>query len=252
MVVYFTGTGNSRYVAEQIAKLLEDELVSINDVVLSEKVLEFNSIKPYVFVAPIHGWRIPTFLENFFVNNVFNGSMRFYVICTCGESSGNAYDYVNKRAIENNVKIKGFAEIVMPNNYVMMYDVPSLDEVRDEIKSQNVVISRVADYIKNDEEFVIKGSSGFKNKLLSGVGYNIFNKFIVNSKDMYTDENCTLCGECVEFCHFDNITVDNKVTWGNGCTHCCSCISQCPTKSIQYKKGTINRKRYYLPENTEL
>ena len=31
MVLYFTGTGNSRYIAERIAKALDDELFSIND-----------------------------------------------------------------------------------------------------------------------------------------------------------------------------------------------------------------------------
>ena len=31
MVLYFTGTGNSRYIASRIAEALNDELFSIND-----------------------------------------------------------------------------------------------------------------------------------------------------------------------------------------------------------------------------
>ena len=31
MVLYFTGTGNSRYIAQRIAKALSDQLLSMND-----------------------------------------------------------------------------------------------------------------------------------------------------------------------------------------------------------------------------
>ncbi len=252
MVLYFTGTGNSRYVAEQIAKELDDELVSINDCLKSNKGTEFNSEKPYVFVGPIYAWRIPQFLVKFFYENTFNGSMRFYVVCTCGESSGNAYNHLVKAAIGNNVRLKGYAEIVMPNNYVMLSDVPTFEESKKNIKAQSTIISRVADYIKNEEDFVINVTSSIKNKVLSSAGYSLFQKFMVSDKGMNTDENCVLCGKCEEFCCFNNIKVSDKVTWGNNCTHCCSCISQCPNKAIQYKKVTANRKRYYLPANTEL
>ncbi len=252
MVLYFTGTGNSRYVAEQIAKKLDDELVSVNDIIKCDEVAECDSEKPYVFVAPIHGWRIPDFLGKFFSKSTFNGSMRFYIIATCAETSGNAYEYLNKVAIVNNVKIKGYAEVIMPNNYVMLYDVPTLDEVEKDIKARHATIDRIIDYIKNDEEFVINDKKSLKNNLLSSVGYNVFHKFIVSSKGLHTDENCDLCGNCVVYCPFNNIKVDSKVKWGSKCVHCCSCISQCPKKAIQYKKNTVNRKRYYLPENTVL
>ena len=33
MVLYFTGTGNSRYIAERIAEALGDKLLSMNDCV---------------------------------------------------------------------------------------------------------------------------------------------------------------------------------------------------------------------------
>lgn len=252
MVLYFTGTGNSRYVAEQIAKALDDELISANDIIKNGEAKEFNSEKPYVMVAPVHGWRVPVFLEKFFNESNFNGSMRFYTIVTCGESSGDSYKFINKVAIANNVKLKGFAEIAMPNNYVMLYDVQTVEEAKEDIVSQKKLIDRIIESIKNDEEFLINNGSSIKKNLLSSAGYNVFQKFVVTSKHFHTDENCNLCGNCVNFCPFNNIKVDNKVTWGQKCHHCCSCISQCPKKAIQYKNVTQNRKRYYLPDNTYL
>ncbi len=251
MVLYFTGTGNSRYVAERIAKELDDEIVSINDIIKINEVAEFHSeSKPYIIVTPIYGWKIPKFIEEFLIKHKFNGSMRFYVIATCGSSTGNAYTHLLDVCVKNNLKLKGFAEVKMPDNYVLMFDVKSLDEVKDDIKASNSHIENLIDRIKNNEEFVIGSNNNIKNKLLSGVVNNVFDKAFVSAKGFHTNENCVLCGNCATNCAFNNIEIRYKVVWGDRCTHCCACIAQCPTKAIDYKKTTQKRKRYYLPENT--
>ena len=53
MILYFTGTGNSRYVADGLADLLGDETVCVNDYIKNNKVGEFNSDTPYVVVFPV-------------------------------------------------------------------------------------------------------------------------------------------------------------------------------------------------------
>ncbi len=255
MVLYFTGTGNSRYVAEQIAEALNDSIVSINDIIKKNEVVELNSVdKPYVIVTPIYGWRIPAFIEKFLIENTLKGTMRFYVICTCGDSSGNAYSHLDKLCIANNIKLKGFAEVIMPENYLLMFDIYSLDDVKQKIVAQNNYINKIALKIKNDEQFVLtrKNKVSIKDKFLSGAVHSVFDRFIVNSKGFHTDNKCVLCGKCENVCPFNNIKVKGKVVWGQDCTHCCSCIAQCPTQAIQYKKATLNRKRYYLPENSKL
>ncbi len=251
MVLYFTGTGNSRYVAEQVAKILNDEIVSINDIIKVGEVVDFDSeIKPYVIVSPIYGWRIPKFIEDFLIKNTFHGSMRFYVIGTCGDGSGNAYNHLLNVCVENNIKLKGFAEVKMPDNYVMLFDVKTLEEARSEILFEYSNILDIANKIKNDEDFILCGRNNIKNRMLSGVVNTAFNKIFVSSKGFHTNASCVLCGQCEVFCAFNNITVKDKVTWGEKCTHCCGCISQCPKQAIEYKKVTQVRNRYYLPENT--
>ena len=37
MILYFSGTGNSRYIAKKLGKLLNDEVVSINSYLKSKK-----------------------------------------------------------------------------------------------------------------------------------------------------------------------------------------------------------------------
>ena len=59
MVLYFTGTGNSRYVAERIAVALGDELLSMNDRIKAGDTSPVTSDERLVIVIPTYAWRIP-------------------------------------------------------------------------------------------------------------------------------------------------------------------------------------------------
>lgn len=50
MILYFSGTGNSRYVARKIAQELNDDLVSLNQLIKEEKTDALLSTnKPFIF-----------------------------------------------------------------------------------------------------------------------------------------------------------------------------------------------------------
>ena len=57
MIFYFSGTGNSKYVAQIIASRIEDDICSINEKLKKEESFSSESLggKPLVFVAPVYG-----------------------------------------------------------------------------------------------------------------------------------------------------------------------------------------------------
>ena len=63
MILYFTGTGNSRYIARKIAQVLGDELLSINEKLKFQNMQPIYAEKRLVFVLPTYGWRIPRVVE---------------------------------------------------------------------------------------------------------------------------------------------------------------------------------------------
>ena len=63
MVLYFTGTGNSRYIAERIAKALDDELFSINDRIKADSREAVDTGSRVVIVAPTYAWRLPVIVS---------------------------------------------------------------------------------------------------------------------------------------------------------------------------------------------
>jgi len=54
MIVYFSGTGNSRYCAEFFAEKLDDEVLDASHYIKHQIAADLVSGKPWVFVAPTY------------------------------------------------------------------------------------------------------------------------------------------------------------------------------------------------------
>ena len=70
MILYFTGTGNSRYVAERVAEVIGDELLDMTERV---KRSDTSTVKAerLVFVTPTYAWRIPKTAEKWIGDTEF-------------------------------------------------------------------------------------------------------------------------------------------------------------------------------------
>ena len=69
MILYFSGTGNSRYIAEVINSVIEDKLVSINECLKNNLIVSLE--QQYIIVCPTYAWRIPRVVEQFIQTNHF-------------------------------------------------------------------------------------------------------------------------------------------------------------------------------------
>lgn len=85
MVLYFTGTGNSRYIAERIAKEAEDKLVNINDKIKGNDNLSIKTDGILIFVIPTYAWRIPAIVKEWILKTEFTGVNQawFVMISAC-------------------------------------------------------------------------------------------------------------------------------------------------------------------------
>ena len=65
MIVYFSGTGNSRYCAEVLAAHLNDELLDSFHFIRDQIAADVISGTPWVFVSPTYAWQIPHVFRDF-------------------------------------------------------------------------------------------------------------------------------------------------------------------------------------------
>ena len=88
MVVYFSGTGNSRLCVKVIAKALGDEVLDTSPYIRRRREASLYSEKPWVFVAPIHAWLLPMAFAEFLKESRFSGCRDAYFVITCGSEIG--------------------------------------------------------------------------------------------------------------------------------------------------------------------
>jgi len=248
MVLYFTGTGNSKFVASVLAEALEDAAVSVNAVMRRGDDLAVYSEKPYVVVAPIHAWGYPAAVENMLRNAKLDGCRDVYCVATMGENSGNADKTLAKLFARKGMNFKGFCGVVMPNNYIPGWDVDTEEEVRDMLTAAVPKTKMLAEKIKAGET-ICKDDKTPMAWLMSGLVNYGFRSFVLKNQAFDVSDDCVGCGICAESCPTANIFVyDGKATFGENCTSCYSCLHRCPVKAINIKGKTEERGRYVCVE----
>ncbi len=245
MVIYFSGTGNSRYIAESIALQTNDKLVSANEYIKAEKRADFISDTPYVFVVPTYAYRIPHIFKEFIENGSLKGNKSAYFIMTCGSNIGNPNKYNQQLCNKANLNYMGVKMLKMPENYIAIFEATG--------EAESAVLFEQADKaVKTLSALILSGKALPKEKRLiisgamSGAVNPVFYRFIVKAKGFYVTDKCIGCGKCEQLCPLNNIKLcDGKPVYGDRCTHCMACICACPTEAIEYKKHTIGKPRYY-------
>jgi ferredoxin len=247
MVIYFTGTGNSRYIAKNIARILDDEIVCLNDLMKANKKGDFRSEKAYVIVTPDYMSRMPIPVEKYLYECRFQAGKDVYFVLNGGTAAGKADKYTERLAAAHGLNYKGTEAIKMPANYVAMYDVTPRKEAEAEAEKALPFIERAAIDIKAGKTISIREDMR-GHKSFSAIA-PLFNAATVSAKKFTVNDDCIGCGTCERLCPMNNIRItERKPVWGKNCMNCMACISACPKKAINYGTKTVNRQRYYLPD----
>ena len=240
MIYYFTGTGNSLYVAQKLAELTNDSISSIAEIMAGKAMPAPGEVIGIVY--PVYAWSPPKMVRNF-VKKLSPSSGYTFSVCTCGENCGLSMKMLEKSLGRG---LDAAYSIAMPNNYMMGFDVDSPEEVNKKLAETEVKIAAIADDInarKTGVYDVVEGSNPFISKIVPP----LFNAFATSAKPFYAEDSCNGCGKCALVCPTRNITVEKKPRWGKDCTACFACINHCPVKAIQRGKDTKNKGRYVNP-----
>lgn len=183
-------------------------------------------------------------MEQFIKKISFSGNLKTYFILTCGGETANAAEFTQKLCEGKGLIFTGFAEILMPDNYIIMFDSPSETEIKTSMEAVPGKVKRLSKMILEQQTFpVFHGSEKWKSGMINTLFYKIF----VKAKGFRVTNQCVSCGKCVELCPLNNIHMEGEFPqWGNNCTHCMACIGGCPTAAIEYKNKTVGKLRYYL------
>lgn len=74
MVLYFSATGNTRFIAEELAKRLGDEPLNLLKRIREKDYSAINSEKPFVICVPVYVCEIPPFICELIRKTPFEGN----------------------------------------------------------------------------------------------------------------------------------------------------------------------------------
>ena len=246
MVLYFTGTGNSRYIAERIAVALGDELLSMNDRIKAGESSPVTSDKRLVIVTPTYAWRIPRIVRDHLAETDFPCGAQAWFVMTCGSEIGNAAKYNRALCQEKQLTYMGTAQIIMPENYIAMFNAPQAEEARQIVARAEPDIDRVISAIKTGQKFALPRNNLY-DRFMSGPANPVFSSFFVKANAFTASDDCTGCGQCATLCPINNITIQpGKPAWGGDCTHCTACICRCHANAIESGKTSLGKPRYHF------
>ena len=248
MIIYFTGTGNSRYCAQMLADKLEDRLLDSFEFIKNQISAELTSTKPWVFVAPTYCWQLPHIFEQFIRTSHFAGCKDAYFVMSCGGDIGNAGEKIQRLCEEVGLNFQGVLPVVMPENYIAMFEVPKPEIAKRIVLVAKRALLKAVRLIQKGEYFP-KQKINLLDKLKTGPVNPLFYKIFVKAKAFYPTDDCIGCGKCAAACVLNNISIkDGKPQWGDACTHCMACICGCPTEAIEYGKKSLGKPRYMCEE----
>ena len=246
MVLYFTGTGNSRYIAQHIAEAIDDELLSMNDRIKAGDYSPVETDERLVIVTPTYAWRIPRIVRDHLAETDFSCGAQAWFVMTCGSEIGNAAGYNQALCREKQLTYMGTAQIVMPEIYFAMFNAPQAEEARQIVARAEPEIDRVISAISAKQEFAPPRNNLY-DRFMSGPVNPIFYSCFVKAKAFTASDACTGCGQCAKLCPTNSITIQHgKPVWGGDCTHCMACICHCGAEAIEYGKKSLGKPRYHF------
>ncbi len=255
--IFFSGTNNTKYIADEIANKLNkvDGNITIDSVnitnVTCEANIEIEKYDMYIIGGPVYVEVLPHRLMEFVKRNfIKSNNKRVVLYSTAASNTPPALYGLNKYLINKGFQIDVCVNFTSYNNYYMSGRFPytKIEEREKIIKNISDKIDEVVDVILNKEKSYIEQGTLNKSRYYTGaIVYSMIkNSFIKKYalKNFNSSLKCTGCGKCEIECPSNNISVnkvDKNISFSKKCYACTRCIHICPFKAIQYKGKDIKK-----------
>ncbi len=255
MIICFTGTGNSRIVADRLQEKLGDEILRLPPGLMSDPSRAKINVPDgrIIWVFPVHGWNMPHVARKVLLESTFvtHGEVLNYMVCTCGDDIGYTDREWRRLVQKRGWKDLAAFSVQMPNTYIAIrgFDVDAPEVVQSKLEAMPGRVDAIADFIDGHptdvHTDVVHGSwPGVKTSVM----YHLFRKFFFDHRKFCVIDACTGCGRCARNCPIQNITIQNgRPLWHRDCIMCLRCYHLCQHHAIRYGSQGDGKGQYLAP-----
>lgn len=244
-IYYFSGMGNSLFVAKELQKRLgATELIPIAKLLNSQAPIAATT-KRVGFVFPCHGLTIPAAVHSFLKKLNIDSAEYIFAIATREDTVFRGFPVIkgilkkSKKALNSSFVIN-----MSPTNpKLATFTRPTaerLAQVKSEVNEKSEIIKNVVE--KGESHHDDAGGVSFSkspvvNYLLERlVPFLVLNISTDVKKYFYIDSKCTGCALCAKLCLSGKIVMkERQPCWPEDkkCYMCYGCLNACPSEAIQ-------------------
>ena len=255
MILYFSGTGNSLFIARSLAQMLGDSLCHINNTpadLTQEKVVGL--------VYPVYTYDAPAVVKTFADTLVLNKDAYVFVIATCGSTPGNAILSVKQRMEKNGASVAYSRIVSMPDCSAPAMNNNPNDQLK-KLEAVPALLKQIAEDIharKHDLQHAKCTAMGtiMNTRAMQPIGIAAVRQYV-------NEDKCVGCGICTKVCPQENIVLACRdasnaslasnasatAQIGDRCTQCLACVHFCPQQAMEIRHKTIPKEwQYHHPE----
>lgn len=143
MILFFSATGNCKYVAARLAQAADQEMLSIVDCI-RENRYAFQD-QTIGVISPTYDWGLPSIVKKFLEKASFQTDY-LYFIATYGTTPG-AAGYMASKAIRD-CKINAYYAVRMPDTWTPIFDLSTPEKIAKYTQTTESAIDSVIRCIK--------------------------------------------------------------------------------------------------------
>lgn len=259
IILYFTGTGNSLYIARQLADE-NTEILSIPQM-MKQGRHDFAADEIGI-VYPIYGHMPPNMVRNFIKQARLVAGYKFAVL-TFGMLDFNAAEIWDNISRQSGTTFDYINTIVMVDNWLPNFNMADQIKMDKHIPEQ---LAKVKEDLGQQKKWVKPATDAARR---AHEGFMYFSRldpdvgFLMRSEKYFqVTDACIGCGICTEVCPRGNYKLISEGVKGEGdCDFCFSCIHNCPQHAIQFAslpgdpllaRGEVNPNARYRNEHVSL
>lgn len=249
MILYFSGTGNSLYVARSLAQALGDSLCHINNA--PADLTHENQVG---LVFPVYTYDAPAAVKTFADPLVLNKDAYMFVVATCGSTPGNAILSVKQHIEKNGASVAYSRVVSMPDCSAPAMNNNPNDQLK-KLEAVPTLLKQMMEDIqarKHDLQRAKCTAMGtiMNTRAMQPIGIAAVRQYVNADK-------CVGCGICTKVCPMENIMLacrdasNASVTAqiGDHCTQCLACVHFCPQQAMEIRHKPMPKEwQYHHPE----
>jgi len=235
LTLYFSGTGNTAYLARLFSERMGAKCLSIEaEADFSAEIADHDTI---AFCYPIYGSRPPRNMRAFAAQHaaVLRGK-RVIIFVTQVLFSGDGARSILDSLPADHVEVIYGEHFLMPNNVSNLWPLYRRNSLRrtERYRVRTAAKLELACGDIRAGRVKKRGFSGFSRFLgkIQGAAW-LRRGEIIMGRNLKIHKNCTVCDLCVTICPVQNLeNRDGKIVSANKCIVCYRCVNRCPARAI--------------------